>query len=311
MLTRAALHAQYRAERLTMRTKLYGLLGYPVGHSIGAAIHNAAFAARGLDAAYLPILAKDVSDFRKAAARYPLAGFSVTIPHKRAILRYVDKADASVRAAGAANTVRVRRGRWEATNTDVEGIREPLRKRYRLSGRERLPLEFRAVIVGSGGSARAAFIALRSLGCRSIFVAGRNPVKLRRFAVELGGTALSLESLRREQFDLLIHATPVGMWPHHNETLLSADQLQASTVFDLVYNPPETRLLQLARALGRRTISGLEMFLAQAARQFEFWTGEEPPTRQMRRVALEELAERLASSSESGQRPRTTPENKY
>jgi 3-dehydroquinate dehydratase / shikimate dehydrogenase len=302
-LDRDTLRTRFRAESLTMRTALYGLLGYPVGHSVGAAIHNAAFAARRLDAAYLPLLSNDVGDFRKAAERYPLSGFSVTIPHKQAILRYVGASDRWVRATGAANTVRVRHGRWEAINTDVEGIREPLGKAYRLSGREKLPRDFRAVIVGNGGSARAAFIALRSLGCRRICVAGRNPARLRRFAAAFGGTALSLDSLRREPFDLLIHATPVGMWPHHNEALLSADQLQASVVFDLVYNPPETRLLQLARSLGRQTISGLEMFLAQAGRQFHFWTGEEPPANQMRRVALRELAKLLASAEDRGRNP--------
>ena len=292
LLIREILRTQYHAERLTTSTKLYGLLGNPVGHSIGAAIHNAAFVARGLDAVYMPLLASDVSDFRKAVERYPLAGFSVTIPHKQAILYYVDKADASVRAAGAANTIRIRRGRWEAINTDVEGICRPLRKRYRLSGREKLPADFRAVIVGNGGSARAAVIALRLLGCRRVFVAGRNAAKLRRFSDDLGATAISLDALRSEPFDLLIHATPVGMWPHRDESLLSEDQLHAETVFDLVYSPPETRLLQLARSLGRRTVSGLEMFLAQAARQFEFWTGEEAPSRMMERVALRELAAR-------------------
>ncbi|OFV95377.1 MAG: shikimate dehydrogenase [Acidobacteria bacterium RIFCSPLOWO2_02_FULL_61_28] len=283
------LRNRYRAEKLTRRTSLYGLVGCPVRHSIGAAIHNAAFQARGLDAVYLPLLVSDLKGFRKAAERYPLAGFSVTIPHKQGILRLVDKTDRTVRAAGAANTVRARRNRWEAINTDVEGIVAPLRKALRLRAREPLPAGFRAVIVGNGGAARAAVVALRELRCRAISITGRNPSKVARFTRELGCQALSFERLERERFDLLVHSTPVGMWPHTGECALRPEQINARVVFDLIYNPPETRLLELARARGCRTISGLDMFLAQAARQFGYWTGLEPPIRLMKRVALEEL----------------------
>ena len=227
--------------------------------------------------------------FRKAAERYPLAGFSVTIPHKQGILRWVDRTDRTVRAAGAANTVRVRRNRWEAINTDVAGIVAPLRKALRLRAREPLPAGFRAVIVGNGGAARAAVVALRELRCRAISITGRNPSKVARFARELGCQALPIERLERERFDLLVHTTPVGMWPHTGECALRPEQINARVVFDLIYNPPVTRLLELARARGCRTISGLEMFLAQAARQFRYWTGLEPPVRLMKRVALEEL----------------------
>ncbi|HEY7680851.1 MAG TPA: shikimate dehydrogenase [Terriglobia bacterium] len=290
------LRNRYRAERLTRETRIYGLLGNPVRHSVGAAIHNAAFRARRLDAVYVPLLASDLNDFRNAARRYPLSGFSVTIPHKEAILRWVDHADPWVKAAGAANTVRVRRGRWEATNTDIEGIRVPLRKVYRLAQQESLPRGFRAVIVGNGGAARAAVIALRSLRCRNISVTGRNPAKVRRFARALDLRALPMEKLGTETFDLLVNATSVGMWPHEDECLLRSEQIASATVFDLVYNPPETRLLRLARERGCRVISGLEMFLAQAARQFEYWTGAEPPPRLMRKVAIAELA-RLRGST--------------
>lgn len=283
------LQDQYHAERLTRRTAIYGVLGNPVRHSLGAAIHNAALHTRGLDAVYLPLLAADLGDFRRAAVRYPLSGFSITIPHKQGILRFVDKTDRWVRAAGAANTVRRRGDRWEAINTDIDGILAPLRKAYRLSPRERLPMSFRAVIVGNGGSARAAVIALGELGCRNMFIAGRNPVHARRLTSELGGKSIPLGALRAERFDLLIHATPVGMWPHSNECVLTPDQLCAETVFELVYNPSETRLLQLARANGCQTISGLEMFIAQAARQFEYWTGEAAPAKRMRQVAVQEL----------------------
>ncbi len=283
------LQKRYCAARLTARTKLFGLLGAPVRHSLGAALHNAAFRKLGLDAVYLPLLVSDLRDFREAAARYPLAGFSVTIPHKEAILRYVERADRWVRAAGAANTIRVRRERWEATNKDVEGILRPLRKTYRLAKGARLPKNFQAVIVGAGGAARAAVIALRAMGCRDLAITGRDPVKVRRFAGAFDLDPLPLEELGRERFDLLVQATPVGLWPNAAESLLQGKQIAAETVFDLIYNPPETLLLRLARAQGCRVISGLEMFLAQAASQFEYWTGLPAPLRTMRQAAWDEL----------------------
>src|SRR3989338_2660251 len=136
------LHRQYRAERLTEHTAIYSLLGNPVRHSVGPAIHNRAYRA--------PRLATDLSELRKAATRYPLAGFSVTIPHKQAILRFADKIDRWAKAAGAANTVRVSwssgRGRWEAINADIDGIRIPLQKAYSLSEGRLLPKGFRAEI---------------------------------------------------------------------------------------------------------------------------------------------------------------------
>ena len=144
-----------------------------------------------------------------------------------------------------------------------------------------------------GGAARASLAALHLLHCRAIFITGRNPAKVRALAKEMGAQPLAMEHLTQEQFDLLIHATSAGMWPHTDECFLEADQLNARVVFDLVYNPVETLLLKRARARGCRTISGLEMFVAQAARQFEYWTGLQPPLRLMRQVAVREL-ERLS-----------------
>ena len=286
----------YRAEKLSSKTAVYGLLGSPIGHSIGAAIHNASFRARRMDAVYLPLLASSLNDFRKAAKLYPLRGFSVTIPHKQGILRFLDRVDPTVKLAGAANTVRIRRGRWEAINSDVEGIVGPVRKAFRLSQRERLGNGCRAVVVGTGGAARAALAALQKLRCRNVAVMGRDSAKARRLAMDFGVTTMPLASLEAERFDLLIHATPVGMWPRTGECLLRPEQINAAVVFDLVYNPAGTRLLQFARARGCRTISGLDMFIAQAARQFEYWTGAEAPRQLMRKTAEREL-ERFGNGS--------------
>lgn len=284
------LRKRYRADALTRQSALYGVLGSPVRHSLGAAIHNAAFQSRRMDAVYLPLLAADLRDFREAAERYPLAGFSVTIPHKESILEWVDRSDRNVQAAGAANTIRIRRAKWEAINTDVEGIVRPLRRALRLGERASLRAGFRTVILGNGGAARAAILALQQLRCQEIFLSGRHLAKVRHLATEMGCHVIPLPALESERFDLLVQATPVGMWPHTEECLLRPEQIHAGIVFDLVYNPPETRLLQLARERGSRSLSGLEMFLAQAARQFEYWTGVEAPLRVMRETALQELA---------------------
>ncbi len=285
-----SLRYRYSADKLTPQSAIYGLVGSPVAQSIGAAIHNAALRSRRLNGVYIPFLMNNLGDFRKAAARYPLAGFSVTIPHKQRVLRAADRTDPLARSAGAANTVRVTRtNHWEATNTDIEGIVTPLRHAFRLAEGTPLRSGFRAVVLGNGGAARAAVLALRLLQCSSIQVTGRNPARVRRFVRELGVSAIPLEGLAQQEVDLLVQTTPVGMWPRITESPLQPEQITARVVFDLVYNPPVTRLLKLARSKGCQIISGLEMFLSQAAGQFGYWTKLEAPVRLMRRVAIEEL----------------------
>ncbi len=283
------LRRRYRADKLSSKTKLYGVLGNPVKHSIGTAVHNTSISALGLDAVYLPLQSDDVREFRQAALDYPLAGFSITLPHKQAILRYIDSPDKVVQAVGAANTVRVRRGKWEAINSDVAGIIEPLKVRYELTEKQKLPADFSAIVLGNGGAARAAIVGLRSLGCRRILIAGRNPLNVGKLAKEFRCGEIALKDLGDAKADLLIQATSVGMWPQRDESPLTPVQICAETVFDLIYNPHDTKLLRMARAKGCQTISGIEMYLAQAARQFEYWTGLEAPLARMRRTAAEEL----------------------
>jgi len=283
------LRRRYRADRITVKTKLYGVLGNPVKHSIGTAVHNGSIVSLGLDAVYLPLQSDNVREFRKAALQLPLSGFSITLPHKQTIIQYVDRPDKLVLAVGAANTVRSRGGKWEAINSDVAGIIQPLRAQYQLGETGRLPAEFSAVVLGSGGAARAAIVGLQSLGCRKLTISGRNPQKTEKLAKEFKCGKALWQELSALRADLLIQATSVGMWPNSSESPLTPVQICADTVFDLIYNPQETRLLQMARAKGCATISGIEMYLAQAARQFEYWTGEKPPIAKMRRTALDEL----------------------
>ena len=288
-LNAETLRRRYRADRITQKTKLYGVLGNPVKHSIGTAVHNNSIGNLSMDAVYLPLQSDDVKDFRKAALEYPLAGFSITLPHKQAILAYVDRPDKLVEAVGATNTVRSRNGKWEAINSDVAGIVQPLQARYELGERGKLPAEFSAIVLGNGGAARAAIVGLQSLGCRKLIITGRNPQKTRLLANEFRCENVPLQALTTLKADLLIQATSVGMWPESEASPLTPAQICADTVFDLIYNPQETKLLQMARAKGCQTISGIEMYLAQAARQFEYWTGRKAPLPKMRRAALDEL----------------------
>lgn len=283
------LRRRFRADRVTTKTKLFGVLGNPVKHSIGTAVHNVSISALGLDAVYLPLQSEDIRQFRKAALSYPLAGFSITLPHKQAILRYVDSPDKLVQAVGAANTVRAKNGKWEAINSDVTGIMQPLRTHYKLEDAGRLPAEFSALVLGNGGAARAAIVGLQALGCRRISLSGRNLASVSKLAGEFKCASVAMSTLSEQHFDLLIQATSVGMWPASEASPLTPVQICADTVFDLIYNPQETKLLQMARAKGCAVIQGIEMYLAQAARQFEYWTGQKPPLVRMRRAALDEL----------------------
>jgi 3-dehydroquinate dehydratase/shikimate dehydrogenase len=279
----ALLRRQYRAERHTGETQVYGVIANPVGHSISPAVHNRAFQARHVDAVYLPFLVEEgrLGDFFALAAQLPVAGFSVTIPHKQKVLRHLDVVDDVARRIGAVNTVYRRQGKLRGTNTDVAGVTKPIEKRLKLKNA-------RILIAGTGGAARSAAFGLVEKGAQ-IFLTGRNPDRVRALARLCGAEALSRESLAGRRFDALVHATSLGMNPRVGECFF-ADEIPADLVFDMVYNPLETLLLQKARAAGKPFISGLEMFLEQAAAQFEIWTGMAPPRTAMEAIAREALA---------------------
>lgn len=272
----------YRIEKISRSTKIYGVIADPIGHSISPAVHNRAFQARRLDAVYVPFLvpAGRLKDFMETAANLPVAGFSVTIPHKQKILRYLDVVDPLARRIGAVNTVWRRAARWRGYNTDADGVRIPLERRLRLAGAS-------VLVVGNGGAARSAAFTLADAGAK-LAVVGRNPDRVRALARACGGEALSREQVEARHFDVLIHATPLGMFPKTEECFFR-DRIPAEIVFDLVYNPLETLLLRRAREQGKQVISGLEMFQEQAARQFEIWTGESAPRQAMERAAREAL----------------------
>jgi 3-dehydroquinate dehydratase / shikimate dehydrogenase len=272
----------YRIEKLSRDTRVYGVIADPVGHSISPAVHNRGFHARRIDAVYVPFLVAPphLKDFILTAEKLPVTGFSVTIPHKQKIMRYLDLIEPLARRIGAVNTVWRKAGRWRGANTDAEGVRIPLERRLRLS-------KSRVLIAGNGGAARGAAFALAEAGA-TLAVTGRNPDRVRALAKACDAEPLAREQAETRDFDVLVHATPLGMCPNENETFFPG-RIPAAIVFDLVYNPLETLLARRAREEGKTVILGLEMFLEQAARQFEIWTGESAPRSAMDRAAHEAL----------------------
>lgn len=272
----------YRVEKFSKTAKIYGVIADPVRHSISPAVHNRAFQARRVDSVYLPFLVQpaQLKDFFLLAEKLPIAGFSVTIPHKQKVLRYLDFVDSLARRIGAVNTVWRKGGKWRGCNTDVDGVLGPLSKKIRLA-------KARVLVVGNGGAARSAAFALSDAGAR-VAITGRNPDRVRALAKACNAEPLLRDQLQAHYFDVIIHATPLGMFPHANECFF-ADRIPGDVVLDMVYNPLETLLLKRAAEQGKTVINGLQMFLEQAARQFETWTGESAPRAAMEKAALEAL----------------------
>jgi 3-dehydroquinate dehydratase / shikimate dehydrogenase len=272
----------YRVEKFTRSAKLYGVIADPVRHSISPAVHNRAFQSKRMDAVYLPFLVhpQHLRDYFSLAEKMGISGFSVTIPHKQKVMRYLDVIDPLARRIGAVNTVWRKAGKWRGSNTDAEGVTAPLAKKLRLS-------KSSVLLVGNGGAARGAAYALVDAGAK-LFIVGRNPDRVRALAKMCGAEPLMRDQLNGRQFDAVVHATPLGMYPNVNECFFR-DEIPGELVFDMVYNPLETTLIRHAREQGKAVIPGIQMFLEQAAHQFEIWTGESAPRAAMEKAALEAL----------------------
>jgi 3-dehydroquinate dehydratase/shikimate dehydrogenase len=254
---------EFRFREITPATAVYGVVGSRSGGSRSPSLHNAAFRAAGVDAVYLPLETADFSDFLAFADRLPLLGASVTMPFKEVAMACAAEVDDIGRAVGAVNTLRRVSAGWSATNTDVDGFLDPIRD---------LPLRGRRVaIIGAGGAARAVAVAAGRCGAR-VSVFGRHLGRARLVAALADGDAF--EGVPgRGSWDLLVNATPVGASPDVDRTPVDAERLEGGVVYDLVYDPPVTRLMREARAAGCRTVGGLDMLVAQAQRQNEWWTG--------------------------------------
>ena len=276
------LRSVYHVEKLTRTAKIYGVIADPIRHSISPAVLNRAFQSRRIDAVYLPFLVTPayLRDFFSLASKLPLAGFSVTIPHKQKIIRYLDAVEPLAKRIGAVNTVWRKAGKWRGANTDVAGVTLPLARILRLPNSS-------VLVVGNGGAARGAAFALSDAGAK-LAITGRNPDRVRALAKICSAEPLLRDQLNGRKFDVVVHATPLGMFPKVDECFFDG-AIPGEVVFDMVYNPMETVLVKHAREQGKAVIPGVEMFVEQAVRQFELWTGETAPRQAMLKAAMEAL----------------------
>ncbi len=270
---------EFGFRHVTERTAIYGITGAPLTHSVSPSMHNAAFRAAGVDAVYMPMPAASADDFMTFANALGVLGASVTIPYKVDLFRKADDADDVSRRVGAANTLRRDGARWQARNTDVSGFLAPLKTRLSLKNA-------RAAILGSGGAARGVAVALVSQGARAT-VFSRTKAKADEVARVANGEGATYP-VPPKSWDLLINTTPVGMLPNVDATPFDGP-FDGRLVYDLVYNPPRTRLLREAEAAGCDTIGGLDMLVAQAEDQSEWWLGRRPPANLMRQAAQASL----------------------
>jgi 3-dehydroquinate dehydratase/shikimate dehydrogenase len=285
-----ALRDLYRIEQLDQATRIFGVAGNPIAHSLSPLMQNTAFRRENVNAVLVPLKTQKLADLLTLLRELPLAGVAVTMPLKQEILPHLsnpilgDALPLAVRI-GACNTLRVTGdGKIVGFNTDVDGIIRPLEKRLRLKGA-------RIVIIGAGGAARAAVFGLVDQGVE-VFIVNRTYENAVKLAKEAKAKALKHEQLAKGRFDALINSTPCGMAGGKQPLPIAENELNAGLVFDLVYNPLETPLLKLAKARGIPVITGLEMFVHQGARQFEIWTGKPAPEAEMQRVVELELRRR-------------------
>lgn len=291
----------YRAGRLDRRTRVYGVIGDPIGQSLSPVMQNAGFRARHMNSIFLPFLVHNLRDFLASIKPLGIAGFSVTIPHKQPILRHLDGCDSLAAAIGAVNTVVVRGGgKLYGYNTDYVGVLRALQPRIQLRGS-------RILILGAGGAARAVAFALAQAGA-VVCVCARCPDRALALAQAVHGEAVERRCIRREFFDAIVNATPVGMHPLVGRSPLDEQELNCRLVFDTVYRPRATKLLQLASRRGIDTISGVDMFVAQGTAQWEIWTGQRAPAEAMRRAVVRvlEQTERAGSRLTHNDRKRPT-----
>jgi 3-dehydroquinate dehydratase / shikimate dehydrogenase len=282
-LTPDRMVSEFRFRGVTASSRIFGIAGRPISHSVSPAMHNAAFQETGFDGVYVPLAARDAADFRAFAEGVGLTGASITAPFKLDVLRAADERDEAAQLCGAANSVQIREGRWLVRNTDVEGFLDPLETRkVDLRG-------VRVTVVGAGGAARAVVVGLSRRGAR-VTVCGRREDRAREVAALAAGGRATAGQPAPGDWDILVNATPVGTWPDVEASPVDPGALAGGgLVYDLVYNPIRTALMRDAEHSGCETIGGLEMLVAQAVRQFEWWTGTRAPRGRMRDAALERL----------------------
>lgn len=290
----------YRVKSQDKQTAIYGLIGNPVSHSIGPYIHNALFKELGLNAVYVPFKVDRVAEFIKEFKALDTRGYSVTIPHKESVIGCLDAIDPMAKKIGAANTVVNKDGRLMGYNTDCEAAMKALEcaiegashgsSLSNTTTNNALLKGKTAAILGAGGAARAIAFGLKHRGAM-VTILNRNYERAQLLAGDVGCLSGRPEDFQAGRTDIIINATPVGMFPAVDDTPIDRNKLKPGmVVFDTIYNPLETRLLREAKEQGCIVVGGLPMFTRQAAEQFQLWTGQMPSLESIERIACERLA---------------------
>ncbi|MFN0157825.1 MAG: shikimate dehydrogenase [Bacteroidota bacterium] len=267
----------YRADSLKPQTRVFGVIGNPLKQSKGTHLHNPLFQKAKMDAVYCKFPVADLDAFMNGVGTR-LDGFSVTIPHKQNIMKYLDEIDPVAKTIGAVNTVVRRKNKLYGTNTDAPGALDAIEAVQPVKGK-------RVLVVGAGGAARAIAYEAKQRGAH-VLIVNRTDKKAQVLAKEFGLEYVSLKQLERTEIDIIANATSVGMVPDVNESPLPKALLKGKVVFDAVYNPPLTKLLQDAKSVGAKTISGTEMYLNQAAMQSVLYTGKKADKKFMKRILM-------------------------
>jgi len=280
---------------INAETRVYAVIGNPVAHSLSPLVHNAAFREKGLNCVYVAFQVEDLKDAITGVKVLGIRGLSVTIPHKIEVMHYLDEIDPLALKIGSVNTVVNSEGKLRGYNSDGPGALRALRDAGVILNGSRV------VIIGSGGAARAIAFTLASdgelgtltiLGILADQVEGLIADVRSKVGCKVEGGLIEKDRLRQKmnEADILINCSPVGMHPQTEESPLDRNCLRRDLVaFDIVYNPLKTRLLRDAEEKGCKIVPGSEMFLKQAAIQFELFTGVEPPVDSMRHVLLRHL----------------------
>jgi 3-dehydroquinate dehydratase/shikimate dehydrogenase len=280
----------YRIDQLDATTRVYGVAANPVRHSLSPALMNAAMRRENVNGVYLPLLVKNLQDLLACVRQIPIHGLSVTMPYKEQITALLDKSDQLTAATGSCNTVvRSQDGQLVGFNTDIAGILAPLETQMTLAGAK-------VLVIGAGGAARAAVYGLKQKSA-DVYLVNRTAANAQKLVRQFGVKSLKRSDIPKLKFALAVNATPLGMGASQESPLNERELGSVERVYDLVYNPAETRLLQMARAQGIAVISGVEMFVYQAARQFEIWTGKPAPLELMRNVALRQVGSRAPGAA--------------
>jgi shikimate dehydrogenase len=267
--------------------KIYGIVGYPVGKSLSPAMFNAAFKAEGIDAEYRifdisPDKDEDLENFCYETDLNNIGGFSVTMPYKQAIMQYMDYYDPLAKMIGSVNTVTNEDLKLVGYNTDVTGAIQAIQEKTNLKGKK-------VLIMGAGGVARAIAYGLKEFG-GDVYIFNRTQDKAKQLAKDLNLDTVNYLDIAKEDFQIIINATPVGSLPNAEESLLSASQISKKcVVMDLVTNPVKTKLLAEAEKAGAEIISGERMLLHQACGQFEIWFGKTAPFEVMEKALYKNL----------------------